>query len=223
MAFAQRLRVIDEDVASLHLVLVLRQSWTSGEEGEISLVGCERLKKCDPVLMEQDQDGIGDFGGQSLVAVHMLDAMEDCRVGKVFVFVNEGLTNLIVRLIIQIFGGKCGGIDARKVRMVLADPVALNQLHREPPMPREFCGCLWCAPWSSASGTPARDQAGHLRKVASSLVSQEPKSQGLFASPQTSSCRAEQKRKAHTQPEMSSADQVWQHLLETVLAPHRAC
>src|ERR1051326_7286796 len=25
-------------------------------------------------------------------------------------------------------------------------------------------GCSWCAPWSRASGTPARDHAGHLRK-----------------------------------------------------------
>ena len=58
MAFAQRLRVIGGDVAPLDLVLVLRESWPSGEARGISVVGCPCFKKRNPVLMEQDQDGI---------------------------------------------------------------------------------------------------------------------------------------------------------------------
>jgi hypothetical protein len=39
--------------------------------------------------------------------------------------------------------------------------------------------------------------------------------------PLLSSYRLTEKRKAHAQPERSSADHVWQHLLETFLAPRR--
>jgi hypothetical protein len=99
------------------------------------LVGFECGKKRHPVLVEQDQDGIGHLGGQRLVAVQVLEAMEDLRVGEVRAFVNEGLTNLVIRLIVQVFRGKGGGIDACIVRMIFSDEVALNQLHREPPMP----------------------------------------------------------------------------------------
>src|SRR5690349_1441085 len=114
---------------------VLRQSWASGEERGISLVGFERLKKGDPVLMEQDQDGIGNFGRQRLITVQVLEAMEDFRVGQVPAIMDEGLAYLVVRLIIQVFGGKGGGIDKCILRMVLCDPVALNELHLEPPLP----------------------------------------------------------------------------------------
>ena len=53
--------------------------------------------------MQQDQNGICHLGRQCLIAVHVLDAMEDFRVGQVLSLVNERLTNLVVCLIIQIF------------------------------------------------------------------------------------------------------------------------
>ena len=72
--------------------------------------------------MEQDQDGIGDLSRQHLITIHVFDAMEDCRIGQVRAPMNEGMTNLVVRLIVQIFGGKGGGIDARILRMVFVSP-----------------------------------------------------------------------------------------------------
>jgi hypothetical protein len=84
--------------------------------------------------MEQNQDGIGHLGRQSLITVHPFDAMEDFRVGQVRTFMNEGLTNLVVRLIVQVIRGKGGSIDERILRMVLGDQVTLKGLHREPPI-----------------------------------------------------------------------------------------
>src|SRR5689334_1143789 len=90
---------------------VLRQSRASAEARGISLGGCSGFEKRDPVLMQQDQDGIGDPGRQRLVAVQGLDAMEDFRIGQVRALMKEGLTNLVVRLVIQIFGGKGTSIN----------------------------------------------------------------------------------------------------------------
>src|ERR1051326_2871062 len=92
-------------------------------------------------------------------------------------------------------------------------------------------GFSWCAPWSREPGTPARDHAGHLRKEVFGVMFRRVdhlhltpdglqhglarrKPQRVCSSPQTSSCRAEQKRQSHP----ASDEQVWQHLLETVLA-----
>src|ERR1051326_2967983 len=122
---------------------VLGQPWAPGEKRGISLVGFARLKKRDPILMEQDQNGIGQLGRQCLVAVHPFDAMEDVRVGQVFALMNEGLSNLVVRLVVHILGGKGGGIDARILRMLFFDQVALNQLRSEERRVGKECRSRW--------------------------------------------------------------------------------
>src|ERR1051326_990515 len=205
---------------------VLRQSWASGESGRISLVGFERLKKRDPVLVEQDQDGIGHLGRQRLITVHVLEAMEDFRIGQVRALMNEGLTDLVVRLIVQVFRGKGGSINDGKMRMVPGDPVALNQLHLEPPMPGPFLSVFRLALRGPERRTHQREtrlvtserrSSGSVsavvmtslsRPAAFSTVSIERKPTRVCSAPQTSSCRAEQKRQSHTRSELSKADQV---------------
>ena len=86
--------------------------------------------------MEQDQDGIGHLGRQGLIIVHVFDAMEDFRVGQVLTLVDEGLTNLIVRLIVEVFGSKSSRINGSITRISCADQMLLNQVHAVPPRVR---------------------------------------------------------------------------------------
>jgi hypothetical protein len=98
------------------------------------------------------------------------------------------------------------------------------------------CGCSWCAPWRDESGTPARDQAGHIRTercacsfrrsddlpltpsgLQPGLTSAKPQRDVFIPTSLFLPSRAE--TESHTGPEMNSADQLWHHRLETVLAP----
>ncbi len=43
--------------------------------------------------------------------------------------INVGLPNLVVRLVVQVFGGKGGAINGGTARITFADEVLLNQPH----------------------------------------------------------------------------------------------
>src|SRR5260370_24026428 len=64
-----------------------------------------------PVLVNQDQNGIGDLAGESLIAVKLLHPMEDLGRGEILALMDECLPHLVGGLVIQVLRGKRGGIN----------------------------------------------------------------------------------------------------------------
>src|SRR5262245_1467444 len=55
--------------------------------------------------------------------------------GKIDALVDEGLTHLVVRGIVEVLGGEGRGVNGREPRISPLDDVALNQLHQRLPSP----------------------------------------------------------------------------------------
>ncbi|GHO76527.1 hypothetical protein KSD_42980 [Ktedonobacter sp. SOSP1-85] len=70
-------------------------------------------------MVKLDEDGVTDFARQSTIAFMLLQAMKESGIGEVGSLMDEGLSNLIIGLIIQVFGGKGGLINDGKGFSVL--------------------------------------------------------------------------------------------------------
>src|SRR6266702_5268436 len=84
-----------------------------------------------PVLVDLDQDGVGDLARQGSVA-----------------FMDVDLPNLVRRLVVEVFGSKSSGIDSHIARIALRNDMLLNQLHPRAPVsihPRRALFCVWLA------------------------------------------------------------------------------
>ena len=64
-----------------------------------------------PVLVDQDQNGIGHLAGERLIAVKLLHPVEDLGVGEILALMNECLPHLVGGLVIQVLRGKRGSIN----------------------------------------------------------------------------------------------------------------
>lgn len=98
------------------------------------LVGRIGLEKGHPVGVQLDQDGIGDFARQRTIGFVVFQAVKDGRVGQVGALLKKMLANLVVGLIIQVFGSQSSLINSRKTWITLADQMLFNQSHWFPPV-----------------------------------------------------------------------------------------
>src|SRR2546429_325741 len=101
-----------------------------------------------PVLVDLDQDGVGDLARQGSVAFMGFEAVEDLCIGQVLAFMDVDLPNLVRRLVVEVFGSKSSGIDSHIARIALRNDMLLNQLHPRAPVsihPRRALFCVWLA------------------------------------------------------------------------------
>jgi hypothetical protein len=66
----------------------------------------------------------------------VLHTMKSVRIWQVFPLVDEGLPNLVIGLILQVFGGTCRHIDHGKAGIVRANEMPFDQLH-------QASSCAW--------------------------------------------------------------------------------
>jgi hypothetical protein len=111
------------------LVLVPRDLGFAREFFRMLFPLFESIAKGPPVLVDQDQNGIGNFPGQSLITLQVFHAMEHFRVGQVLPLVDESLSQLVHDLIIQVLGSKCGLINDSIARIAFANEMLFHQLH----------------------------------------------------------------------------------------------
>src|SRR5258708_35255041 len=98
--------------------------------------GGQRREEALPVLVEQAQHPLGNFGRQRLVGLVVLRAPMHFVVVEIDARVDERLAHDIVSGIVEVLGGEGCRIDGRKAWIGLLDNMTLNQLHRPlPPSP----------------------------------------------------------------------------------------
>jgi len=95
----------------MFLVLVAWELGLTSEFLRVLVPLFEALAEGFPGLLDLDQNGIGNFPGEGLIAFQMLYAMEDFRVWQIFSLMDVGLSNLIRGLIVKVFGSKSSGIN----------------------------------------------------------------------------------------------------------------
>lgn len=88
------------------------------------------LQKTEPILVQLDQDGGTDLARQRLIAFMLLQATKDFCIRQVFPLKNESLPDLVIGLVIQVFGGKCRCIEQAVAWIVLANEMPFNKLHQ---------------------------------------------------------------------------------------------
>ncbi len=59
------------------LVLVFGDLRLASERGRVLVPCFERIPERPPILVYSDQDGIGNLAGEGLIAIEMLDPVED--------------------------------------------------------------------------------------------------------------------------------------------------
>ena len=126
--------VVDEDIAPLFFVFVAGDFGASQKLRGVFFVRLIRFEKSHPILVNQDQNGVGNFSRKCLITFHVLDAVKDFRIRQVLPFMDECLTNLIGGLIVQVLGSKRGSIERGIARITLADQMLLDEFHRFPPV-----------------------------------------------------------------------------------------
>src|SRR5260370_9009409 len=118
--------VIDQKVAPVLFVFVARDFRLAGKLFGMLFPLLEALAEGFPILVNQDQDGVGNFARQSLIALQILHAMKNLRVGQVFSLMDERLSNLVGGLVIQVFRAKCSFINIAKARTPSAPQMLFN-------------------------------------------------------------------------------------------------
>nr|WP_244422640.1 hypothetical protein [Ktedonobacter racemifer] len=59
----------------------------------------------------------------------VFQAMEDGSVGQVGSLVNEGLPDVVIGLVVQVFGGKGRLVNDRKACILVTNEMSFDQLH----------------------------------------------------------------------------------------------
>jgi hypothetical protein len=115
-------------------VLVVGQFRLSNELVRTTFIFLIGFEKGNPILMQEDQDGIGNFPREGLITLHAFDTMKDCCIGQVFSLMDISLSDLVIRLIVQVLGSKSRIIDDLPARIIAPDQVLFHQLQDFPPL-----------------------------------------------------------------------------------------
>ncbi|WP_040445607.1 hypothetical protein [Ktedonobacter racemifer] len=84
-------------------------------------------------MVELNEDGITDFAREGTIGLVVFQAMEDGSVGQVGSLVNEGLSDLVIGLVIEVLGGKGCSINDGKACILMTNEMSFDQLHLVPP------------------------------------------------------------------------------------------
>ncbi|WP_244422251.1 hypothetical protein [Ktedonobacter racemifer] len=72
----------------------------------------------------------------------LFQAMEDGSVGQIGSLVNEGLPDVVIGLVVQVFGGKSCPINDGKACILVTNEMSFDQLHLVPsPFPTTRPSC----------------------------------------------------------------------------------
>jgi hypothetical protein len=129
-----RLHSVNQDVAPLRLVLVLGESWPSGELGGVLFVGCSRLEKGCPILVQEHQHLLTDLRRQCFVGFMRLHALVHLAVVEVLALMNKGLPHLVQRRIVQVFRLESRFINHAVAWVTFPDAMLFNELHGVSPL-----------------------------------------------------------------------------------------
>lgn len=138
---AYSLLIVNQDVAPALLMLVFGDPRLASERGRVLVPCFERIPERPPILVYSDQDGIGNLAGEGLIAIEMLDPVEDFSIRQPDAFMDEGLAIVVRDLIIEIFGGEGRGIKGRIARITLLDTMLLDELQGTPPSSDKLLSC----------------------------------------------------------------------------------
>src|SRR5260370_21128993 len=128
-AFPNRAQFKAKKVASPRLVLVLGQLGAACKLRWVFTPLLHRLKEGDPGLMQLDEDLIGYFGRKSLIGIGFFQQTKRGDIIQVSVLEDEGLPDVIVCQIPQVFRGKGHFIDRLVLGMILFYNMLLNPSH----------------------------------------------------------------------------------------------
>ena len=93
-------------------------------------------------MVELNENGITDFARQGTIGLMLFQAMKDGRVGQVGSLVNEGLPDVVIGLVVEVFGGKSCPINDGKARIMMTNEMSFDQLQLVPspfPTTRPLC------------------------------------------------------------------------------------
>src|SRR5262249_13037613 len=88
-----------------------------------------------PVLVEQTEHPLRDFGWQRTIRLVRLHAPVHLGVVEIDALMDKGLAHDVVGRIVEVLGDEGGGVNRGEARISTLDDMALNQLHRLPPSP----------------------------------------------------------------------------------------
>ena len=114
-------------------MLVFGDPRLASERGSVLVPCFERIPERPPILVDSDQDGIGNLAGEGLIAIEILDPVVDCRIRQPDALMDEGLAIVVRNLIIEVFGGECRSIKGRIARITFLDTMLFDELQGTPP------------------------------------------------------------------------------------------
>jgi hypothetical protein len=111
-------------------------TWDAPQElGRVLFVGFARRKVRLPILLKQSHDIIADFARQCLIGFMPLHPMKNRRRVESDPFVDEGLSDKIVRCVVEVFGGNGSTIYRLLAEIALVNDMLFNEMHPQPPVP----------------------------------------------------------------------------------------
>src|SRR5262249_31955294 len=126
------LEVIDQQEATLRLVLVFRQLRAACELAWVFSIRLTGRKEGSPVLIQLPQNVVGDFARQGRIRFRMLDEMIDGSVAQIPLLKDERLPHQIIGGIVEILRFKRRRVNGGKARVGLGDDMLRYQLHTRP-------------------------------------------------------------------------------------------
>jgi hypothetical protein len=91
------------------------------------------MAKGAPILVDQDQDGVRNLAGEGLIAIQVLDPVEDFCIRYPDPGVDVGLAKVVGGLIVEVLRGEGRSVDSRRAGIALLDTMLLDELHVWPP------------------------------------------------------------------------------------------
>ena len=101
----------------------------------------ETMAKGVPILVDQDQDGVRNLAGEGLIAIQVLDPVEDFCIRYPDPGVDVGLAKVVGGLIVEVLRGEGRSVDSRIVGTALLDTMLLDELHWWPPSSYSLLSC----------------------------------------------------------------------------------
>nr|WP_244422414.1 hypothetical protein [Ktedonobacter racemifer] len=80
-------------------------------------------------MVKLNQDGVTDFARQGTIGLMLFQAMIDGGVGEIGPLVNEGLPDVVIGLVVQVFRGKGRLVNESKACIMVTDEMSFDQLH----------------------------------------------------------------------------------------------
>jgi hypothetical protein len=123
---AQGFFLVDKQEAALGLVFVARDLGASREGRGVLAIGLHPFKKAAPIVVKLNQDSIADFARQGTIGLMLFQAMEDGGVGQIGPLVKEGLPDVVIGLVVQVFRGKGCPVNDGKACILVTDEMSFD-------------------------------------------------------------------------------------------------